>query len=97
MAGQFDAGALPIPRILLIRFWSLLPLPLLLLVSGCRIEQTPLELIDRLETPEEEMTASVEELTDRLQSTVPSLQRGDIGDVLAADGNTLKVAKNRPA
>lgn len=65
------------------RFWTFFPL-LALSLAGCQIEQTPPELIDVLQIPEDEISASREELTDRLLSTGPALQRRAIGDLLAA-------------
>lgn len=65
------------------RFYPALCLPFLLL-SGCKIERTPGPYIDRLDTPEEEVRASTEELVDRLLSTAPSLQRGNLDDVATA-------------
>ena len=65
------------------RFWRLLPL-FALLLQGCRIEQTPAEYIDVVEIPQDDITASQAELTDRLLSTAPSLQRRNLDDLLAA-------------
>ena len=65
------------------RFWTVLPL-LALPLAGCRVEQTPAEYIDVLEIPEDDISASREELTDRLLSTAPALQRRAIDDLLAA-------------
>lgn len=53
-------------------------------MSGCRIEQTPIRYIDQVETPEAVTRASVDELSDRLRSTAPSLQRDNLSDVVAA-------------
>lgn len=66
------------------RFYPTLYLLVLLLPGGCRIERTPNEYIDRVETPEEELQAATEELVDRLLSTAPSLQRRSRSDVTAA-------------
>ena len=65
------------------RFWTVLPLLALPLV-GCRVEQTPAEYIDVLEIPEDDISASREELRDRLLSTAPALERRAIDDLLAA-------------
>src|SRR5690606_22622855 len=81
--GAISSMDSPIPPARRRRFSLLLPV-LLFSFAACRIEQTPTRYIDRLETPEEEIQASMEELTDRLLSTAPSLQRRDLGDVLAA-------------
>ena len=70
-------------RTALRRFYPALCLPLLLL-SGCKIERTPNAYIDRLDTPEEEVQAATEELVDRLLSTAPALQRGNLNDVTTA-------------
>ena len=54
------------------------------MLGGCRIERTPDPYIDRLETPQEEVRASAEELIDLLLSTAASLQRGNLGAVAVA-------------
>lgn len=70
-------------RIALRRFSAALCLPLLLL-TGCRIERTPSPYIDRVGTSEQEVRAASEELVDRLLSTAPSLQRGNLTEVTLA-------------
>lgn len=46
--------------------------------------QTPEEYIDVLEIPQDEISASRDELTDRLLSTGPALQRRALSELLAA-------------
>lgn len=57
------------------RFW--LAVPLLSALAGCTIEETPQEYIDHLTTPAAELDASRDELTARLMSIAPSVQRND--------------------
>jgi hypothetical protein len=72
----------PIPRSTLPRFW---PLAVLALLQGaCTIEQTPQQYIDHLSPPGAELEASRDELTVRLLSTAPALERRDRSSIAGA-------------
>lgn len=66
-----------------LKYLALFFLPLLLL-AGCRIEQTPAAYIDHVGTPQDDLRASEEELMDRLRSIAPALQREDYRSIVAA-------------
>lgn len=76
---------LPVPRNKLRRFCSLLSLLLLTAsLAGCRIEPTPAEYIDVVDIPEDDLSASADELSDRILSTASSLERRNLNDLLSA-------------
>lgn len=66
------------------RRFSAVCVPLLILLAGCRVEQTPAEYIDVLEIPSDDVTAVEDEIGDRLRSTAPALQRRSVNDLLSA-------------
>lgn len=80
---KITMSPVPIPRILLRRFYAP-SLALILLLGACTIEQTPQEYIDRQQAPAREIEASRRELTDRLRLTSVSLQRGDRRGIVSA-------------
>lgn len=66
------------------RQFALVPLVLAapLLLSGCRVEQTPDEYIDRVGSVEAERNAAAGEVRDRLLAFVGSAARGDADGAL---------------
>jgi hypothetical protein len=72
-----------IPRLNLPRFW-LVAASVALAQGACTIEQTPQEYIDHLTTPGAALEASRDELTVRLLSTAPALERRDRSSLLGA-------------
>jgi hypothetical protein len=61
---------------------ALCSLPPLLLLSGCRIEQTPAEYLDYEESIQSERRAAADELGDRLRAFVAAVGRGDETEAL---------------
>ena len=79
-----------LPRRHLLRFCCAL-VPLVLLQAACTIEETPQEYIDHLTTPAGELEASRDELTVRLLSTAPALERRDRSSLSGALSATPEV------